>query len=352
MHICFFIKSFFGGGAERVVVSLANELVTNCDVTILVADESGPYRKMLSEKVNVVHFSKPSIARVLFELSNIQKKYQFDYLVSNLSHENIFSSIGCLFIPKLKLIKVEHNNLEYELNTTKGTFKKFVTKVLWQLTKNIGSITIGVSSGVADDLKSKGVKRTTYIHNPIELRKYEFMERRNFKQILFVGRFEEQKDPMLALRVFKRLYSIDNEYSLVMLGDGLLKQSALRYCKANNLEHKVTFCGFVDNVSDYYKNSGFLLMPSKWEGFGNVIIEAAWHGCIPVVADVDYGPREIIEDNTFGWLIKDRNKIESYVERITAERQPFNLELVMEKFSSNFASLRAAQKYKELVISL
>lgn len=97
------------------------------------------------------------------------------------------------------------------------------------------------------------------------------------KTLLWMGRFEDEKDPLLALEVFKTVHTqVDAKF--VMLGVGSLDQTLRR--AAGNLP--VTFPGWQDPV-DYLVQADVVLSTSKHESYGASIIEAL-AASVPVVA--------------------------------------------------------------------
>jgi glycosyltransferase involved in cell wall biosynthesis len=79
-----------------------------------------------------------------------------------------------------------------------------------------------------------------------------------------------------------------------------------RFISDAGMEAHVSFLGFMENVSDIYKMTDLLMVPSKDEPFGRVIVEAMLYG-IPVIATKVGGIPEIIEDGVNGALIDSRS---------------------------------------------
>lgn len=98
------------------------------------------------------------------------------------------------------------------------------------------------------------------------------------KTIVWIGRFEKEKDPLAALGVFDRVRSSGIDAKLVMLGTGSL-ESALR-AQAENLP--IEFPGWKDPAA-YLAGADIVLCTSRHESFGASIIEALAAG-VPVVA--------------------------------------------------------------------
>ena len=118
--------------------------------------------------------------------------------------------------------------------------------------------------------------------------------------IISIGRLVEQKGYDMLITSFS-LLDLDNIY-LTILGEGEERENLESQVSRLNMKGKVFIPGYCDNpyVNMYY--SDLFVLPSRWEGFGHVIIEAM--ACeTPVIAfNCNSGPSEIIENNINGIL--------------------------------------------------
>lgn len=119
--------------------------------------------------------------------------------------------------------------------------------------------------------------------------------------ILYVGRMAEPKNPIGAINV---LENVVKKYSkhlrVVMIGEGPLFDEVKMQIQKRNLTDVIELKGFKSNPYKYMKKSKVLLMPSLWEGFGLVSVEAMLLET-PVVAYNVGGLKDII-DETNGFL--------------------------------------------------
>lgn len=115
-------------------------------------------------------------------------------------------------------------------------------------------------------------------------------------RLLFVGRLVDEKQPEIAIKIFKNICKQKN-CSLTIVGEGKLKD----YLVKKNLENvNIKFAGALspEKLRKEYRRSHFLILPSKatpyWrEFFGMVLIEAMSEGCIPI-STPEPGPKEIL----------------------------------------------------------
>jgi glycosyltransferase involved in cell wall biosynthesis len=124
--------------------------------------------------------------------------------------------------------------------------------------------------------------------------------------IAAAGRLVPQKGFDLLIRAFAaRLAS--RPISLVIAGEGPERSALEALALSLNLQGRVQLPGFLANPWSYFARAAAFVCSSRWEGFGNVIIEAMACGVPVVSTDCDYGPREIIRHNESGLLVPVEN---------------------------------------------
>ena len=114
--------------------------------------------------------------------------------------------------------------------------------------------------------------------------------------ILFVGRLVEQKDPLRFAEIAKELIELGAVNVARVVGDGELYDSLAGFVTEHHLEGKLILEGFKKNSYDYMANTKIQIMPSKWEGFGLVALEAMSLGR-PVLGTQNGGLINIIDSS-------------------------------------------------------
>lgn len=127
------------------------------------------------------------------------------------------------------------------------------------------------------------------------------------KVLLAVGRLEAVKGHDDLIRVFARVAEAYDDWDLVILGEGKLRDHLERLIKELRLSERVFLPGRVGNLDTWYGKASLYVMTSHYEGFPNTLLEAMSAG-VPVVAmDCDTGPRDIIRHGTDGLLVPNRD---------------------------------------------
>ncbi len=118
--------------------------------------------------------------------------------------------------------------------------------------------------------------------------------------VLCVGRLDAQKDPATAIRAMPRV-TATRDARLVFLGRGSM-EAELHALAAATPGSNVVFAGFLADPAPAFAAADVVVLPSKWEGLGLVLVEAAQHGRAVVATRVG-GIPEVVEDGTTGLLV-------------------------------------------------
>lgn len=126
-------------------------------------------------------------------------------------------------------------------------------------------------------------------------------------KLLFVGRLDEQKDPLTLLQAFKLLStSGGRRFKLSMVGDGEFMEACKLYCIENDLIDDVAIHGWVSQPQSLYATSDIFVCPSIYEAFGFTFVEAAYYG-LPIVTTNVEGIPEVVLDNYMGYLVQSKS---------------------------------------------
>lgn len=165
--------------------------------------------------------------------------------------------------------------------------------------------------------------KSTVVYNGIDLDKFnpensfsdlrkELGIEKDSIVILFLARFEEQKQPLKLIRSFSKISIEFRNLHLLMVGDGLLKEKSIDLAKALNLGNRITFMPFRQDVPNILANSDIYVLPSLWEGMPIGLVEAMAMGKTVVASNVD-GTKELINSGINGYLINKDNIEEELV---------------------------------------
>jgi len=122
--------------------------------------------------------------------------------------------------------------------------------------------------------------------------------------LLSVGRMTPPKKYLRFLEVLAKLRDEGFEFSWHVLGEGIQRQEIESKIRNLHLEDRVYLHGLTDNPYKYMKNCDLFVLPSGWEGFPTVTVEAKILGC-PVLATDVAGIREQLRHGETGWIVEN-----------------------------------------------
>ena len=127
---------------------------------------------------------------------------------------------------------------------------------------------------------------------------------KNKKIILSAGRLTYQKNHTYLISEFAKFSQKNDQFILLILGDGEKKNELIKLVKKKEIEDKVFFISFKKNIYSFMRKSDLLVMTSLWEEVGFVIVEAALCNTFVISSDCPNGPREFLDDGKNGILFK------------------------------------------------
>ena len=131
---------------------------------------------------------------------------------------------------------------------------------------------------------------------------YEFQGAR--PALLSVGRMTAPKKYLRFLEVLAKLRDESFEFSWHVLGEGAQRAEIEKKIRTLHLEDRVYLHGLTDNPYKYMKACDLFVLPSGWEGFPTVTVEAKILGC-PVLATDVAGIREQLRHGETGWIVEN-----------------------------------------------
>lgn len=359
--IAFFLSELHGGGAQRVIVNLANEFAKRgLIVHLVLAKAEGPYLTKVSDKVRIINLKATKLIDSFFPLVSYLNEYQPQWLISALSGANLLT-INAKHIAKanFKVMITIHNDVsqEAENNTNK---KRKIIPLLRRYFYHQADLIVAVSQGAAKSLATAtniSLKRIKVIYNPVvtpEIKTMTFNPLVNSQLtnvevpiILGVGRLNQQKDFINLIKAFAIVKKQQSAY-LVILGEGEERPILEALVKDLDLESDVLLPGFVDNPYTYMARANVFVLSSLSEGFGNVLVEAMACGTTVVSTDCPSGPREILAEGKYGKLVPVRDSVSLAQAIIESLENPLNSDILRSR-AEEFTVERISDQYLQLI---
>lgn len=141
--------------------------------------------------------------------------------------------------------------------------------------------------------------------------------------LLAVGRLTRQKGFDLLIEAFAKVVEKNPKWHLVILGEGSQRDLLESQIHRLEIRDKVIMPGIVGNIEDWYRCADLYVMSSRYEGFGNTLAEALACGLPAVSFDCNTGPRYIIRDNIDGILVdpNDTARLADALEKLMSSKK-------------------------------
>ena len=321
MELFFVISSLQGGGAEGVMVSLANELVCrNNKVTLVTTFDPHVYN--VNTKVNLVEArswrydtssgSRPiriykKIANRIRDYKNLKtliKAEKPDLIMSFLAQW--LTSLLLICHGKVPLIFADRNAAEFKF----GRNDFYIRKIMFRLADVVQVMSYHDAAYLC-----KRYKKVVPMPNPLrfppmakEAFDASFEKRMN---ILAVGRLCPQKGFDKLIEAFAKVADKYSDWDVNICGEDMVGKSYSLVLKKKvtefNLDDRIHFIGFHKDIDRLMREHSIFCLSSIHEGFPNVLSEAMANGMACISFDLVTGPHEIIMDGIDGMIVENQN---------------------------------------------
>ena len=317
--ICFTLPSLAGGGAERAAVQILNALDGDrWERWLYLFRREGPYLADVTSGVQIAHANGESRVGRWRALRRFMRALRPDVVVSFLSYFTVLSAVRAAGVGA-RVVFNQQTPMSAFLADGDYRWKRPWDRRAFAAVTRVGyaaaDLIVTTSRGVAEDLTvSFGVDadRIRVVHNPVDLRAIAIAVHEPLPAahdalwtrpaIVAAGRLAEAKNyPLMieSLAVLRQRIPA----RLFILGEGEQEPVLRDLVATRNLTDAVHFCGFQSNPWKYIARADVFALTSRYEGFGNVLVEAMACG-VPVVAASSSGAREIVDDGEDGLIVE------------------------------------------------
>lgn len=309
MKVGFYISQIMYGGAEKVLVNLANGFDAKGFEVVLITTmrercepETNPSikRYVINEEKDV--FKSQSFLNNNFKLRKILKQEKIDVLISFMGGALIHGVLATRGLRTKSIISVR--------NDPQKIFGSSYRRVLAKTILPLSEACVFQTKEAMDWFPNKLVRKSVVIPNGINKSYFELAREPIQGAILTCGRLEKQKNQGLLIRAFARVSKIDDQATLWIIGEGSLQNRLENLTRELGIENKVKFLGVMKDISNYLSKADLFVLSSDFEGIPNVLIEAMASSVPSISTDCPCGgPAMLIDDQNNGVLVPVNDEI-------------------------------------------
>ena len=288
--------------------------------------------------VKISILNKRSVTRMFLRLISIFKKEKYEVIFSAEDHLNIVVIFAKIFSNSSSLISASSRVTPYDTYSNTLFSKRWILKQLAKLTMKKADVLSCVSKDMVTQYQAifnNSPHQCIYniVDDPISREKmletvnHKWFQSNQHSVIIASGKLAQWKGFEDLIRAMPIILKEKN-VRLIILGDGPLRSHLEEIINGLNLNSFIDLLGYVENPLKYYKNSDVFVLSSYVEGLPNVLVEAMMCGCTPVSTDCPTGPREVLKDGKYGYLVPTHSPEELAYAVIKALESPIPHDLL------------------------
>ena len=312
------------GGAQTLLKGIFETNTANNNIYLFALRTVNTEIKINHKHVFISENRKKYSFNSIRQIKKIISENKIDILHCHLFKSSVFGYIiKRLYFKNIKLIFHEHGNIIYVDDS--GKLASRLYKLFIKKTVKTVNLYICITKAIKNDLqKYASIKKQNIklLYNYIDIEKFkppsktqiiQTKKELNFKNneyiIGFAARIVERKGWREFIKAAKIISSTHNFVRFIIAGSGEESKNLEALIKKENLQLKINYIGYCDNMYQFYSVLDCFVVPSHWEPMGITELEAQAMK-IPVIASNVPGLNEIVINNKNGLLFEPKNEID------------------------------------------
>ena len=337
------------GGSERVAVTVARRLSRDRFDVQLVTLKDTQSDTQIEIRPPPLCLGASRVRNALPRLLALVWRERPDIVLSTLPHLNgllafcrpLFPS-ATVFVARISSLpsKVSHNALSKGLQQLAG--KRF-DRLICQ------------GERMKDDVLTHfriPAEKISVIHNPVDNKEIEKQARESVEElpdydVVSVGRLRPEKAMIRLIEVAKHLPNL----RFAIVGDGPERAAIEAAIRQTKIGDRVRLLGYQKNPYPFLARARLVVVPSIFEGFPNVLLEAGVLGIPGLVFDAEGGAREIITEGLNGFFLGQSTPAAWAAGVQKALNHPFRAELIQETVNRRFGTKTIIGQYEDVLLT-
>lgn len=317
IDLAIFIRAFTGGGAQRDAILLANALnEAGQRVALLTLVPEGPFAQLVAPGVEVLPLSARKLRYAVPVLRAALLARRPKAILSSEAAPNVVTYLAARSLPRGKRPHVILREVASPSAARDGD-PSLQGRIAYRLISRIypaASRVVVLTEGARQDLVQNfgvpaqkiSIMRSNAVIDPqteARLKEAAIDDARERGLIVWVGRLSPEKDPLLAVEALSLVPRACGA-RLMFVGEGPMREAVLARAAHLGVADRVTLVGHVADPFQPLLKAELALCTSRFEGFGNAIVEALAVGTPVIATDCPWGPREIFDNQRYGTLVR------------------------------------------------
>lgn len=312
IKILFILPDLRGGGAQKVTTLLLNNISKNkFSVHLALIENTGEFRDNLNADIQIYDLKCKRRRYAIVPLIRLLNRLKPDIVFSTLFLLNVIVIMSrFLGLVKSPVVIREATTL------SKSVQNNYLYKFLLQLTYPRATRIVCLTEAMSKDMKSFlsfSSNNIVIIGNPVEDNVYQknlsLKSKRMFGNninFLTIGRLSYAKGIDILLGGFEKLLKVYPNANLHIMGVGEEENNLKSFANRLKISSNVHFWGFIKNAVSYFDSVDALVLPSRFEGLPNAVLEALAHG-LPVLCSSIPATQQLIRPFRSGILFEPNN---------------------------------------------
>lgn len=304
MKVAIIVPVFITGGAENMAAQLAVHLdksQVDVEVISMYPRQGHVYEKKVEDAGIPIHYldkrghaSLGAMVRLWKCLSKMKPDVVHVHMYS------VFYALPWIYTHRAHMVRTIHIQPDDEFNR----FYRWLLHSGARIGKIVPVTISQLNREVALKLYRCGTELYPCVNNPVELGRFYHLSRKDSDPVAFisVGRLEERKNQILAIRALPEVIREVGRVKLVLLGEGETREELCHEAERLGVRDAVELMGNQSKPEDFLAKADVFLMTSHMEGLPLSVLEAMASG-LPVIATNVGGMADLVKDN--GALIAD-----------------------------------------------
>lgn len=371
IKILFFIDSISGGGAEKVLRNLVNNMdQSKFEITVQTINDSVKADTLLKDGIRykTINRFKNRVLNKLYQYwirlcAELKILYPL-YIKDDYDIEVAYLECGPTKIiassTNKKAVKIAWVHCDFSKKKEMRESEKKIRRQYIRYDK-IVCVSRDVELGFHKVLGADYT--TTVLQNVIDEKEIivkaeeiiDWRPKTELKNLLAVGRLSPEKNYAYLLETCGNLKNTGYQFHLNILGDGPERNNLEEIVEKLKLENYVSFRGFIKNPYPWIKKSDYLVCSSEYEGSSTVVQEALILGTIVVTTPCG-GMKDLLGNSEYGLITDDRNEglycgLKKLMDQEKVERKYKQAAVERGKFFSKDKTVKLTERFLEELFS-